>query len=216
MKKENLRVQTIGEEIANAISHGLGTGLSVAGLVVLIVTACMNGKSAIYIVSAALYGAGLIILYTFSSLYHSLTNKSAKHAFRIIDHCSIFILIFSSYIPIFLVVVGGALGWTMFGITSLCTVVGIVLNSVNLERWDRLSQVLYLILGWQAIMIIKPLYYAFEPIEFAFLLIGGAAYTIGVIFYRNKKLKYMHFVWHLFVLAGSIFHYFMILNYYMR
>ncbi len=214
--KKKLGIQTIGEEIANAISHGLGTGLSIAGMIVLIVTACVSGKSPIYVVSAALYGAGLILLYTFSSLYHSLTNQGAKKVFRIFDHCSIFLLIFSSYIPIFLVVVGGALGWTMFGITAFCVIFGIVLNSINLERWDRLSQVLYVVLGWQAVMIIKPIYQNFDVFELAFLIIGGLSYTVGIIFYKNKTIKFMHFVWHLFVLSGSVFHYFMFLHYYMR
>ncbi len=216
MNKKSIRKQTLGEEIANAISHGIGTGLSVAGLVVLIVTACVNSKGAAAVVSAALYGAGLVLLYTFSSLYHSLTNIKAKKVFRIFDHCSIFLLILCTYIPIFLVVIGGAFGWTMFGISTFCAVWGIVLNSINLERWDKISQILYVVMGWQAIIIIKMLYSLFSPTEFAFLLIGGASYTLGIIFYRMKNIKYMHFIWHLFVLAGSIFHYFMILSYYAR
>ncbi|MBO5060677.1 MAG: hemolysin III family protein [Clostridia bacterium] len=210
------RTQTLGEEIANAISHGLGTGLSIAGMVVLIVTACTRGMGAIAVVSAALYGSGLILLYTFSSLYHSLTNKKAKKVFRIFDHCSIFILILSTYIPVLLVMVGGALGWTMFGISTFCTVMGIVLNSINLERWDRLSQILYLVMGWSALMIIRPLSRVLVPVELVLLITGGISYTAGIIFYRNKKWKYMHFIWHIFVLAGSVLHYFFILHYYMR
>ncbi|MDD6736497.1 MAG: hemolysin III family protein [Clostridiales bacterium] len=216
MSKKIKRIQSLGEEIANAISHGAGTLLSVAGLVVLIVTACTHDMGAIAIVSAALYGAGLTILYTSSSLYHSLTNIRAKKLFRIFDHCSIFLLILSSYIPIFLVVIGGALGWTMFGISVFCTVIGIVFNSINLERWDKISQVLYIIMGWQAIIIIVPLYRIFDTTEFILLIAGGVAYTAGVIFYRNNRLKYMHFIWHIFVLIGSVLHYFMILHFYMR
>ncbi len=216
MKNKIARAQSLGEEIANAVSHGVGTLLSIAGMVILIVTACRNKMGGIAVVSAALYGSGLTLLYTASSLYHSLTNKTAKKVFRIFDHCSIFLLILSSYIPVFLVVIKGALGWTMFGISVFCTVLGIVFNSINLERWDRASQVLYIVMGWQALMIIKPIYNAFDTTEFVFLILGGIAYTLGTVFYRNHKLKYMHFVWHIFVLAGSILHYFMILHFYMR
>lgn len=216
MKKKNSKAQSLGEEIANAVSHGVGTLLSIAGMVVLIVTACSKGMGATAVVSAVLYGVGLILLYTSSSLYHSLTNKTAKKVFRIFDHCTIFLLILSSYIPIFLVVIKGALGWTMFGISIFCTVLGIVFNSVNLEKWDRASQVLYLVMGWQALMIVRPILRAFDTAELVFMVLGGLAYTFGIVFYRNHKWKYMHFIWHIFVLAGSVLHYFMILHFYMR
>ncbi len=216
IKEKIFRNQTVGEEIANAISHGVGTFLAIAGMVILIVMAVKNDMGAISVVSAVLYGSGLILLYTFSSLYHSLTNKKAKKVFRIFDHCSIFILILSSYIPVLLVMTGGWLGWTMFGISVACTILGIVLNSINLERWDKLSMVLYLVMGWSALMIIKPLYATLTAFEFALLVLGGISYTAGIIFYKNKKHKYMHFIWHIFVLGGSVLHYFMFLSYYMR
>lgn len=216
MKNKIIRKQTLGEEIANAISHGVGALLAVAGLSVLVAKSCVNGLGAKACVSASLYGTGLILLYVFSSLYHSLTNEKAKKVFRIFDHCSIFLLILCSYIPIFLYIIGGAFGWTMFGISTFCTVCGIVLNSINLERWDRLSQILYVVMGWQALIMIKRLFGLFAPLEFVFLILGGLAYTFGIVFYKMKNKKYAHFVWHLFVLAGSIFHYFMILGYYVR
>ncbi len=216
MEKVSARAQTLGEEIANAISHGLGTGLSIAGMIVLIVTAVVKGMGPIAVVSAALYGAGLILLYTNSSLYHSLTNKKAKRVFKILDHCSIFLLILCSYIPVLLVIVGGALGWTWFGICTACTVLGIVLNSINLERWKNISMVLYVVIGWSAIAIMKPLLNKIELRELIFLVSGGVAYTLGIIFYANKKVKYMHFIWHIFVLAGSVLQYFFFLSYYMR
>ena len=188
-KKEKLiRMQSLGEEIANAVSHGVGTLLAIAGMVILIVMAVKNDMGAIAVVSASLYGAGLILLYTFSSLYHSLTNKRAKKVFRIFDHCSIFILILSSYIPVLLVITGGWLGWTMFGISAFCAVLGIVLNSINLERWDKLSMVIYLVMGWSALMIIRPLYLALSTTEMILLVLGGISYTAGIIFYKNKKL----------------------------
>lgn len=216
LEKAAARAQTLGEEIANAISHGLGTGLSIAGMIILIVAAVTHGKGAIAVVSAALYGAGLILLYTNSSLYHSLTNKKAKRVFKILDHCSIFVLILSSYIPVLLVIIGGALGWTWFGICTACTVLGVVLNSINLERWKVLSMVLYIVVGWSAVAILKPLIAAINTKELVLLVSGGIAYTLGLIFYKNKTIKYMHFIWHIFVLAGSILQYFFILSYYMR
>lgn len=216
LKKTVARAQTLGEEIANAISHGLGTGLSIAGMIILIVAAVVHNKGAIAVVSAALYGAGLILLYTNSSLYHSLTNKKAKRIFKILDHCSIFVLILSSYIPVLLVVIGGALGWTWFGICTACTILGVVLNSISLERWKVLSMVLYVVVGWSAIVILKPLLDKINTKELILLVSGGIAYTLGLIFYSNKTVKYMHFIWHIFVLAGSILQYFFILSYYVR
>jgi len=216
IKKIALRAQTLGEEIANAISHGLGTCLSIAGMIVLIVMAVVHDKGPIAVVSAALYGAGLILLYTNSSLYHSLTNKKAKRVFKILDHCSIFVLILCSYIPVLLVIVGGALGWTWFGICTACTVLGVVLNSINLERWKVLSMILYVVVGWSAVAIMKPLLENINQRELIFLVSGGVAYTLGLIFYANKKIKYMHFIWHIFVLAGSVLQYFFFLSYYMR
>lgn len=217
-KREKIaeRAQTLGEEIANAISHGLGTGLSIAGMVVLIVTAAVRGLGAIAIVSAALYGFGLILLYTNSSLYHSLTNVKAKRVFKILDHCSIFVLILCSYIPVLLVIIGGALGWTWFGICTACTVLGVVLTSINLERWKKLSMALYVIVGWSAVAIMRPLLETINMKELILLVSGGIAYTLGIIFYKNNTVKYMHFIWHIFVLAGSVLQYFFILSFYLR
>ena len=205
------RPQTLGEEIANSVSHGVGALLSVAGTVIVIVMACIH-TSAMGIVSASLYGASLIILYLFSTLYHSITHVEAKRVFRIFDHCSIFILILGSYIPMCLVLIGGAIGWTLFGINAFCTVLGIVFNSINLERWNKPSLVLYLIMGWSVIIGIRSVVAAVDGAGLAFLVSGGLAYTLGIIFYKAKP-KYMHFVWHLFVLAGSVLHYFFMLFY---
>ncbi len=214
-EKKERRVQSIGEEIANAISHGVGTGLSVAAMVVLIVQAVVNDKGALAVVSAALYGFGLILLYTNSSLYHSLTNKKAKKVFRIFDHCSIFMLILSSYIPVSLVILGGALGWVVFGICAFCAVLGIVLNSINLERWKKLSMFLYIAMGWLVIIVIKPVIETLDFTETLLLVLGGLSYTLGVFFYKNRR-KFMHFIWHIFVLGGSVLQYFAFLHFYMR
>lgn len=205
------RMQTIGEEIANAVSHGVGELLAIAGAVVAIVMAAIHG-TAITVVSASLYGASMILLYLFSTLYHSLTNRSAKRVFRVFDHCSIFILIMGSYIPICLVLIGGALGWTLFGINAFCTVLGIVFNCINLERWSKPSVVLYVIMGWSVLIGAKSVISAVDAAGIALLVGGGAAYTAGIIFYKARK-KYMHFVWHIFVLAGTVLHYFFMLFY---
>ena len=205
------RMQTIGEEIANAVSHGVGELLAIAGAAVAIVTAAIHG-TAITVVSASLYGASMILLYLFSTLYHSLTNRSAKRVFRVFDHCSIFILIMGSYIPICLVLIGGALGWTLFGINAFCTVLGIVFNSINLERWSKPSVVLSVIMGWSVLIGAKSVISAVATAGIALLVGDGAAYTAGIIFYKARK-KYMHFVWHIFVLAGTVLHYFFMLFY---
>lgn len=208
-KKYN--TQSLGEEIANAVSHGVGSLLSVAAAAVLIVYAALS-SDATGVVAACLYGASLIILYTFSSLYHSLTNFKAKYVFQIFDHCSIFILILGTYTPICFNVLRGVQGWTLFGINAFCTVVGIIFNSINLNRWHRLSMVLYIVMGWSVLMSFKTVISVTPPAGLALLILGGAAYTAGIVFYKAKS-KYMHFVWHLFVLAGSILHYFYILFY---
>lgn len=204
--------QTIGEEIANSISHGLGSLLAAAGTVVLIIKACMV-STALAVVSVALYGASLILLYSCSSLYHAITNITAKKVFRIIDHCSIFLLILGSYIPISLCLISGAGGWTLFGINAACAVIGIVLNAINMEKWKKLSMVLYVVMGWSVVASLKAVIAAAPAPGLILLAGGGIMYTLGIIFYKNKKVKYMHFVWHLFVLAGSVMHYFFILNY---
>lgn len=212
---KHFRIQSLGEEIANAVSHGVGAFLSIAGMIILIVQACKNHLGAMAVVSAVLYGTGLILLYTCSSIYHSLANNRAKRVFRIIDHCSIFLLILCTIIPVALVMIGGWKGWVAFGVATACAILGIVLNSINLERWDKFSLILYVIMGWFAVIFTKSILSAVTISNFFIWLFGGGVmYTLGIIFYRNTKHKYMHFIWHLFVLAGSIMHYFFVLNYY--
>jgi hemolysin III len=204
--------QSMGEEIANSVSHGIGTLLAIAGTVVAIVYSCLRGD-AMSIVSASLYGAGLIILYLSSTLYHSLTNIRAKKVFQIFDHCSIFVLILCSYIPISLALMRGALGWTLFGVNAGCATVGIVLNAINVKRYQKISMVLYLLMGWSVIFVAYPVLSKFPPIGIILLVFGGLSYTGGIFFFRAKHPRYMHSVWHVFVLAGSILHYFAFLFY---
>lgn len=201
---------TLGEEIFNSVTHGVGAGLSIAGTVVLIVFSAIYGN-AWAVVSSAIYGASLIILYTMSTLYHSLTNEKAKKFFQIMDHNTIFLLIAGTYTPITLYILGGVVGWVLFGIVWGAAVIGITANSINLEKAKIPSIFCYVATGWVIIFAIKPLMAKIPFISGLFLIIGGAFYTLGIIFYAIKKVKYFHSVWHLFTIGGSVFHYFSIL-----
>lgn len=209
---ESIRRYTTGEEIFNAVTHGIGAGLSVAALVTLIVHAA-HVSDAYGVISVSLYGAALIILYTMSTLYHALTPAGAKRVFRIFDHTTIFLLIAGTYTPFLLVPLRGALGWTLFGILWGLAAVGIVFDAVMLQRFRKIEMLLYICMGWCIVLTVKPLLAAVRPSGLILLLAGGLCYTVGIIFYKLKKIRYMHSIWHLFVLAGSILHYFSIYFY---
>lgn len=201
------KMYTVGEEIANSVTHGIGALLSIAACVLMIVTAAKAGSS-MQVVCASIYGACLIILFIMSTLYHALVPEKAKKVFRVFDHTSIFILIAGTYMPIVLVSLGGALGWTMFGITWGIAILGIVLNSISIEKFKVFSMVAYILMGWCVIFIAKPVLNAMDMRGIVLLVAGGILYTLGLIFYKMKDVKYMHSIWHLFVLAGAILHYF--------
>lgn len=208
-----MRISTaLKEELVNSITHGLGAVLAVAGTAVAIVWAALCG-SVLSVVSASIYGAMLIVLYTMSTLYHAFTNEKVKSIFRIFDHCSIFLLIAGTYTPFTLVTLHGAFGWTIFGIIWGFAILGIVLNAISIEKFKRFSMICYIAMGWLIIIAIKPMALAIGFNAMLFLVLGGVAYTIGAIFYKMKSVPYMHGVWHLFVLAGSVLHYFCILLY---
>lgn len=210
--EKTIRKYTLGEEIFNAVSHGVGAGLSVAALVTLIVHAA-HVSDAYGIVSVSLYGATLVILYTMSTLYHALTPAGAKRVFRVFDHTTIFLLIAGTYTPYLLVTLRGALGWTLFGILWGLAVIGIVFDAVMLDRFRKIELLLYVCMGWCIVLTAKPLIAALEKPGLILLLVGGVCYTVGILFYKLKKIPYMHSIWHLFVLAGSILHYFSIYLY---
>ena len=201
---------SLGEEIFNAVSHGVGGLLSIAGTVLLIIFAAIY-SNAWGVVGAAIYGASLIILYTMSTLYHAITNPKAKAFFRIMDHNTIFFLIAGTYTPITLVPLRGALGWVIFGIIWGAAILGIVLNSIDLEKFRKPSVVCYILMGWMVIIAIKPMLSHVNKLSLLFLLIGGLFYTVGVVFYAIKSKKYFHSIWHLFTIAGSVFHWFAML-----
>ncbi|MBR5508417.1 MAG: hemolysin III family protein [Clostridia bacterium] len=210
--KINFNGQTLGEEIANSVSHGVGALLAIAGTAVMIVTACLT-SDARGIVSAALYGFFTILLYMFSTIYHSLTNTKAKRVFQIFDHCSIFLMILGSYIPICLCLIRGFWGWILFSITAFLAIVGIVFNSIDLKKWHKMSMILYVLMGWSLVFMFK---HVLEkvPLQGILLLVGGGVfYTLGIIFFAKDKVRYMHYIWHIFVLLGTITQYFFILFY---
>lgn len=202
---------SLGEEIFNSISHGMGSLLAIAGTSVLIVIAAVYAD-AWAVVSSSIYGASLIILYTMSTLYHALTNTKAKSFFRIMDHNTIFFLIAGTYTPYTLVTLRGTLGWVLFGIVWGVAALGIILNSIDLERFKKLSMVCYVMMGWVVIIAVKPMTEKLSALSLTFLLTGGIFYTVGIVFYSIKKIKYFHSVWHLFTLAGSVFHFFSIMT----
>ena len=203
---------TVGEEIFNSVSHGVGALLSIAALVLAIIAAVLWQGTSIAVISAIIYGMALIVLYMSSTLYHALTNVTAKKVFRIFDHSSIFILIAGTYTPIMLVSLAD-INWgvimclVLWGLTAL----GVVLNSLSIERFKVVSMILYVGMGWAAVFAGKFLLDRIALPGLVMILIGGLAYTGGLFFYGMKKFKYMHSVWHLFVLAGSVVHFIAIL-----
>ncbi len=214
MQKENVqntaKRYTLGEEIFNSVTHGTGGLLAIAGTVVLIVFAVIY-SNAWGVVSSAIYGASMIILYTMSTLYHAITNQKAKKFFRIMDHNTIFFLIAGTYTPITLVSLRGVIGWVLFGVVWGAAILGIVFNSINLEKYKKISLVCYVLMGWAVVFAIKPMLENVTEISLIFLLIGGVFYTVGIVFYVIKRIKYFHSIWHLFTIAGTVFHYFSIL-----
>jgi len=203
---------TIAEEIWHAITHGLGLALSIAGLAILVAFATLHG-SVIAIVSSAIYGSTLIIMYGSSTLYHAITHHDIKKVFQKFDHASIYILIAGTYTPVTLITLGGVWGWTIFSIVWGVSIIGIYLKFAYPNRFEKLSLVLYLFLGWIIVIATKPMMENMESGGLWLLLAGGLSYTFGIIFYVKDYLPYYHAIWHLFVLGGSILHYFMILLY---
>lgn len=204
---------TLGEEITNAIIHGIGALLGIAALVLCVVFSAIHGNS-YAVVSSSIYGATLVILYTISCLYHSLKVNNAKRVFRIIDHCSIYLLIAGTYTPYTLVTLNGTIGWITFGIIWASAILGITLNAINLDKFKKFSMVLYLAMGWMIIFSFKSLTANLARPGLYLLLSGGITYTIGAIFYGlGKNKKYMHSVFHIFVLIASILQFFSIFFY---
>ena len=198
-----------GEELAHSVTHGIGVVLSIVGLAVLVTLATARGQ-ALHVATCAVYGTTLILLYVASTLYHSIPLPRAKRVLRVLDHCAIYLLIAGTYTPFALVSLRGARGWVLFGVVWALAIAGMAFKSVATGRARIFSVVLYLLLGWCALSVLAASR-AIPAKGMALLFAGGASYTVGVVFYAWKRLPYHHAIWHLFVLAGSIFHFFAVL-----
>ncbi|SHG27494.1 PAQR family membrane homeostasis protein TrhA [Ornithinibacillus halophilus] len=201
-----------GEEIANAITHGIGAVLSLAGLVVLIVFSSVHG-SAWHVVSFTIFGATMFILYMSSTLVHAMPPGKAKDLFEIFDHSSIYFFIAGTYTPFTFIVIQGALGWTMFGIVWGLAIGGTIFKSFFVKKYLFTSTILYLAMGWMVIIGWNRIVDNLNFNGVVLLVVGGLCYTIGAVFYMWRGFKYHHMVWHLFVIAGSTAHFFCILFY---
>jgi len=201
----------LGDILANAITHGVGALLAIAGAVYLI--AVSTGGSAWLVVSCSVFAATLVLVYICSTLYHSLVRTRARHVFHILDHSSIYLLIAGTYTPFTLVSLRGPVGWTLFGVVWSLAVAGVVFKSFAVDRFEVASAVVYLAQGWFVVVAVVPLIHAIGWHGVMWLGAGGIAYTLGIVFFAYDRLRYFHALWHLFVLAGSICHYFGILFY---
>lgn len=201
----------MGDIIANSVTHGVGALLAAAGAVVLVAAAV--GGSAWQVVSCSIFGFTLVLVYSCSTLYHSLVRTRARHVLRIIDHSAIYLLIAGTYTPFALVSLRGVLGWLLFGIVWALAVVGIVFKSFAVERFAVMSVVVYVGMGWLGIFVMRPLLHALTWHGISWILLGGLLYTAGIVFFALDRLSYLHALWHVFVLAGSTCHFFAVLFY---
>lgn len=203
---------TFGEELAHAVTHGLGAVLSIVGLCVLVVRASLYGDFW-HIVACSVFGATLVMMYAASTLYHSIPMPRARHVLRVIDHSLIYFLIAGTYTPFTLVTLRGPWGWSLFGFTWSLAVIGVGLKIFTTGRYEKVSLAVYLMMGWCAIVAVKPLLERLQPEGLILLAAGGIVYSGGVAFYTWERLRYHHAIWHLFVLGGSVLHWFTVYYY---
>jgi len=206
------RPQSLGEEIANSISHGLGLAAALAAAPVLVIAAAAKGDLA-WLVGSSVFAATMVLLYLASTLYHAMPHSKAKRIFKVLDHAAIYLLIAGTYTPFTLGVLRGAWGWTLFGLIWGLAITGVVLKLAGGLRHPWLSTGLYIAMGWLVLVAIKPLWEALPGWGMFWLVAGGVAYTGGVAFYAADHKPYAHFVWHLFVVAGTACHFVAILWY---
>ncbi|MDR2078232.1 MAG: hemolysin III family protein [Treponema sp.] len=211
-EKNTRRPQSLGEEIANAILHGLGAALAVAGLTLFVLRAggWLGGKGggALELVSLTVFAVSMILMFLTSTLYHAIQHKGAKRVFRILDHSAIYLLIAGTYTPFSLLCLRGALGWTYFGFEWALAAAGISLYATGMKFMKKIELAVYILMGWAVIAGGYRLYHTIPRLSFAFLIAGGAAYTLGTFWYSRRRLRNAHVIWHLFVLAGAAFHWF--------
>jgi hemolysin III len=204
--------KSFAEEVANSISHGLGLLLALVALPILILAAIKAG-SAHFIVGVSVFGGTMVLLYLASTLYHSLTHDAAKALFRLFDHAAIFLLIAGTYTPFALGVLRGPWGWSLLAIVWSLAIIGITLKINKRTRHSRISIVLYVIMGWLAVIAVKPIVMLIPVPGIVLILAGGLAYTGGLAFFAAHRIRYNHFIWHLFVIAGTTCHFFAVLWY---
>lgn len=208
-KKRKVREYTLGEEIANSVTHGIGAGLAIAALVLLIVKAVFDGGG-IYLAAALIYGICLLVEYLMSTLYHALAPEGAKRVFKVLDHSCIYLLIAGTYTPYCLITLEPSGGFWLFIAIWAMALIGVACEAFWTFRPRWVSAVIYVIMGWCIVAFIPALFSSMDAVGFWLLLAGGLSYTVGAVFYIFKKVKFMHSIFHLFVLAGSILQFFSI------
>ena len=205
---------SLAEEIAHSVTHGIGIVLSIVGLAVLVAFAALKG-TAWHIVGCSVFGATMVLAYTASTVYHAIPamHPRAKRVLRVLDHSAIYLLIAGTYTPFTLVTLRGPWGWTLFGVVWGLAVVGIIFQATNLGKLRVVSVLFYVGMGWMVLIAMRPLLRVLDPGGLALLFAGGVAYTAGLAFYAWKRMPYHHAIWHGFVLAGSLLHFFAVLFY---
>jgi len=206
------RSLSLGEEIANGISHGLGLVLAIVAIPILVGAAMRAGKAS-FVVGVSVFGATMVLLYLASTLYHSITHERAKNVARVFDHSAIFLLIAGSYTPFTLGVLRGPWGWSLLGIVWGLAALGLTMKAIGGTRHWWVSMTLYLAMGWLALVAIKPMLMLIPLPGILLIMAGGVAYTGGLGFFAAHRLRYSHFVWHLCVIAGTTCHFFAVLWY---
>ncbi len=201
----------LGDILANAITHGVGALFALAGAAYLIVASTRG--DAWLVVSCSVYAATLFLVYLCSTLYHSLVRTGARHVFHVLDHSAIYLLIAGTYTPFMLVSMRGPLGWTLLGVVWGLAVAGVVFKSLAVGRFPAASAIVYLLMGWCVVVAVRPLLRAITWHGMLWIAAGGLAYTLGILFFAYDRLRYFHALWHVFVLAGSVAHYFAVLFY---
>lgn len=208
------RRQSTGEEIANSVSHGAGALLAVAAIPVLLVDALSSGRSAVEVFAVAVFGVTMLVLYLASAVYHALPYGGAKQLFHVLDHSAIYLLIAGTYTPFALGIFMASWGWTMFGLVWGLALAGVVLKCLRVPVHPVVSAGLYLAMGWLALAAVEPLLQELPRAGLRWVVAGGVAYTLGVLFFMlDARVRYAHFVWHVFVLAGTACHFVAVLGY---
>ena len=211
-RQASTRLFTFTEELTHSITHGIGAGLSIVGLILLVLRAAWFGNT-IQVISFSIYGGSLILMYLASTLYHAFYHPQLKQLFKIFDHAAIYLLIAGTYTPFLLVAIEAAWRWTLLAIIWGLALLGVSFKALFIERFQRLSVLGYILMGWLSVVIFRDLAANLPVGGMIWLAAGGVAYTAGVIFYALQKIPYMHAIWHLFVMAGSLCHFFAVFFY---